>query len=187
MLKRRKKKGKLRNKGKRIPFCVLVLESLHVPSLQKILYCFETLMERHNKYRHSSSLLSKSISESVEFSFSCQNQHTHMEYCKNFLCKTQDIFKTLLSTIYPILVHQACISSLLHLDLTNHDGPDPFLNSPGHLVSLVESPETPTMARRIRINSKRDQFYRRNSQTAVIFQSKLSQPTKDSLIVKMTN
>lgn len=69
--KGKKKKDKLSNRGKLVPLCVLVLESLHVTSLQKTLYCFETLMERHNKYRYSSSLLSKSISESVQFSFSC--------------------------------------------------------------------------------------------------------------------
>lgn len=190
MVKRgKKKKDKLSNRGKLVPLCVLVLESLHVPSLQKTLYCFETLMERHNKYRHSSSLLSKSISESVQFSFSCQNQHTHRGYCKNFLYETQGshIFKTLLSAIYLILLYQACVLLLLLLVLINHDDPGPFLNSPGHLVSMVELPETLTMARRIRMNSKRDQFYRRNSQPTVIFQSKVTQPTKDSLIVKMTN
>lgn len=75
-----------------------------------------------------------------------------------------DIFKTLLSTIYIILVYQVCVSLLLLLDLINYDGPGPFLNLPGHVVSMMELPETQTMARRIRVNS--DQFCSRNSQSS---------------------
>lgn len=118
--KEKKNKDKLSNRGKLIPFCVLVLESLHVPSLQKTLYHFGTLMERHNKYRHSSSLLSMSISESVGFSFSCQNQHTLTGYGKNFLYKTRNTFSKpffppFILFLFTRLVSHCCCTLILSI------------------------------------------------------------------------